>query len=138
MTGDTYEKAMALLKRHEAILFKPYRDSVGKLTIGIGRNLDDVGISSDEVALMFSNDLDRAIYVARSIFSSFDAYTPNRQIGLLDMAFNLNNRLREFKKTIQFILEGNWEAASREMLNSKWAEQVGNRAVEDSELIRKG
>lgn len=138
MTGETYEKAKTLLIKHEAILFKPYRDTEGKLTIGVGRNLTDVGISSDEAALMFSNDLDRAIYMARSIFPSFDAYSSNRQIALLDMAFNLNNRLRSFKKTIQFILDGNWEAASREMLDSKWRQQVGGRAVEDSELIREG
>lgn len=49
------------LKLDEGLRLKPYRDTVGKLTIGIGRNLDDVGISEAEAEYLLSNDLDRTI-----------------------------------------------------------------------------
>ena len=77
------------LKLDEGLRLKPYRDTVGKLTIGIGRNLDDVGISEAEAKYLLSNDLDRTI-------SDLDKYmlwwqtldTPRRRV-ILNMAFNL-------------------------------------------------
>jgi len=50
------------LEHHEGLRLKPYKDSVGKLTIGIGRNLDDVGISKSEALLLLQNDIDVAIH----------------------------------------------------------------------------
>ena len=74
------------LKLDEGLRLKPYRDTVGKLTIGIGRNLDDVGISEAEAEYLLSNDLDRTI-------SDLDKYmlwwqtldTPRRRV-ILNMA----------------------------------------------------
>ncbi len=58
---------------------------------------------------------------------------------LLKMCFNLGiGGLLEFNNTLAFIAAGDWERAANGMLASKWAKQVGRRAIELSELMRKG
>ena len=52
-----YEKLKLQLIKHEGLRLKPYRDSVGILSIGVGRNLDDVGISEDEAMVLLGNDI---------------------------------------------------------------------------------
>ena len=49
-----------LISKHEGLRLFPYADTVGKLTIGFGRNLTDIGISRDEADALLTNDLDRA------------------------------------------------------------------------------
>jgi len=62
-----------------------------------------------------------------------------RQSVLLNMCFNLGMKgLLQFKNTLNFVAAGDWERAANGMLVSKWAKQVGLRAIELSELMRKG
>ena len=132
-------KLKSMLVRHEALKLKPYICPAGKLTIGIGRNLEDKGISFEEADFMLDNDIHDALRYLRDIFPGFDAFAEGRQDALIDMAFNLGRQGFEgFKKTIAFIKAGEWEAASMEMLDSKWAAQVGDRATELSGMIKRG
>lgn len=132
-----------LLKRHEGLRLKPYRDTVGKLTIGIGRNLDDVGISEDEAVHMLLNDIQK---VQRQLVYRFPWYSKLdriRQMVLEDMCFNMGlgnaqHGLLSFPNTLSLIELGNYPAAAAAMLQSHWAAQVGNRAVELSEMMRTG
>lgn len=127
-----------LLIEHEGLRLKPYRCSAGKLTIGVGRNLDDVGLTTDEALILLDNDIKAAMRDAAS-FSWFKKLDDARQAVVVDMIFNLGiARFKGFKKTIAHIEAGHFAAAAHEMLNSSWAKQVGRRAVRLSKIMRTG
>ncbi len=126
-----------LLVRHEGMKLYPYPDCVGKLTIGVGRNLADVGISANEAEILLDNDIERCIACAEAAFDWFYRISPVRQDVIISMIFNLGiHGFLGFKKTIQAISIFDYELASKEMLDSKWASQVGKRAYELSEMMR--
>lgn len=131
--------AIAQLKVDEGVRLKPYRDTVGKLTIGCGRNLDDVGLLAQEVDTLLSNDLEIAEAAARVLFQSFDNLSDSRKAVILNMAFNMGQqRLAGFQKFRAAVEAGDYDGASREMLASSWASQVGNRAVRLATQMRQG
>lgn len=126
------------LQRHEGLRLKPYRDAVGKLTIGYGRNLEDRGISEDEAGFMLDNDIDQVVAELERLplYLGLDSV---RQTVLANMAFNMGvPTLLEFRRMLGALAEKDWDRAADEMLDSKWARQVGSRAVELSELMRRG
>lgn len=117
------------LIRDEGIRLKPYRDTVGKLTIGVGRNLDDVGISQDEADLMLDGDINRTIATLRQKFAWFDHLSVPRQVVIANMAFNLGiDGLSKFRRMLKAIEDKDYIVAAREMLDSGWSNQVGSRA----------
>lgn len=128
----------AQLPRDEGMRDKPYRDTVGKLTIGVGRNLDDVGVSADEVDLMLANDIARAEACARKWVPNFDLLDDARRAVVCNMAFNLGDRLGGFSDTLAAIRAGRWDDAATMMLVSHWAVQVGARARRLSAQMRTG
>lgn len=133
------QKLIAQLITHEGLRLKPYRDTVGKTTIAVGRNLDDVGISEDEAMLLLGNDIYRAIHDLEIRLEWFYQMDDARQAVLIDMCFNMGwPRLSQFKKTLAYCEAGNWSAAAAEMLNSTWAKQVGNRAKTLSLMMESG
>lgn len=117
------------LKIDEGVRAKPYVDTVGKVSIGIGRNLTDVGIDRGEMALMFANDLADAEEAARRLMPGFDRLSDARKAVLVNMAFNMGETvLGGFQNTLAAIREGRYDDAARGMLASKWATQVGARS----------
>lgn len=123
----------------EAIRLKPYRDSVGKLTIGVGRNLDDVGISRNEAMAMLDNDIARVLQELTSAFPWYTGLNDARKVALANMCFNLGlPRLQGFTRMLIALEAGQYTEAADEMLNSKWAGQVGNRARRLASLVRTG
>jgi lysozyme len=130
---------MAQLPIDEGKRNKPYKDTVGILTIGVGRNLEDVGLRDDEIALMLKNDIAQAELDARSLVPGFDKLTENRKAVLVNMSFNLGKgRLSGFVNTLANINAGNYAQAADGMLASKWAVQVGKRADRLAKLMREG
>jgi lysozyme len=128
-----------LLLKHEGLRLKPYRDTVGKLTIGIGRNLDDVGITRNEAMRLLLNDIDRVVKKLDNFAPWWRKLDHVRQMVVVDMAFNLGvNGFLKFRKAIAAMKIEDWEEAAKEMLDSKWATQVVNRAIELSEMMRTG
>lgn len=126
------------LQRHEGLRLKPYQDTVGKTTIGYGRNLDDRGISEDEAGFMLDNDIDQVVAELERM-PLFLSLNPVRQVVLANMAFNMGvPTLLEFRRMFGALAEQDWDRAAREMMDSKWARQVGSRAEELSELMRRG
>lgn len=124
---------------HEGKRSKPYKDTVGKWTIGVGRNLDDVGLSDDEIQYLLINDLKRVEVGLDSALPWWRELDEIRQRVLIDMCFNLGLRgLLGFKNTLENIRTSNWSAASRGMLQSKWAKQVGMRANRLSDMMLTG
>lgn len=110
---------------------KPYRCTAGKLTIVIGRNLDDCGISQSEAYVMLINDIMNCEKQLQSkIPDIYNGLDEVRKSVLLNMCFNLGiNGLLGFKNTLAFVKVGDWERAANNMLVSKWAKQVVNEIL---------
>lgn len=137
-TQQTNTLLKNMLVEEEGYRQFPYKDTKGILTIGIGRNLESKGVSMSEALFMMDNDINNAITLLNQKISCFGALGPIRQIVLIDMAFNLQNRLFEFVNTIAAIERGNYQLAAQEMLKSQWAQQVGKRAIRLSKMMETG
>lgn len=139
MTDKLIDKVTPLIQAHEGLRLKPYTCTAGKLTIGYGRNLEDVGVSKKEALILLTHDIDAAIHDVKSLFTHFETLSLTRQAVLVDMMFNLGlNRLKGFKKMIYAVETYNFENAAFEMLNSKWAVQVGARATTLANMMAHG
>ena len=110
--------------------FLPYRDTVDKLTIGYGRNIDDIGISRVEAEFLLDNDIDsieRSLTMHLQWFAGLDDV---RKGALINMAFMGIINLLGFKKMLSALERGDYATAAKEALNSKWATDVGPRRSE--------
>ena len=127
------------LTAHEGLRLKPYRDSVGKLTIGVGRNLDDTGLREGEAMFLCFCDValvERALDARLPWWRGLD---PARRAVLIDMGFNLGvPGLLAFTDTLAAVKAGRFGDASQSMLRSRWAGQVGRRAATLSRMMRTG
>lgn len=133
------EKLMYRLIEEEGMKLKPYRCPAGKLTIGVGRNLEDKGLSNEEALFLLQNDIIEAVKELKKAFLFFDSLNETRQIVLIDMCFNLGiNGLKKFKKMIKALENKDFSLASKEMLSSCWAKQVGARARSLALLMETG
>lgn len=130
--------ATRLIKEHEGLRLNPYECTAGKLSIGYGRNLDDNGISEVEANALLDNDLD-SVCLRLESQDFWSSLCCARQAVLMDMCFNLGwPRLSGFRKMLAALRVADFEAASREMLSSKWARQVGKRAEKLAKIMRTG
>ena len=130
---------MAELERDEGVRFRPYKDSVGKTTIGVGRNLDDVGISNVEARQLLLNDIARTTADLDKALPWWRTLDEVRQRVLVNMAFNMGTGgLVKFRQTLVFVKAGMWGAAADGMMASLWAKQVGPRAARLAAMMRTG
>ncbi len=128
-----------MLIRHEGLRLKPYRDTVGKLTIGIGRNLDDVGITREEAMTLLNHDIAKVQREVQKAFPWFSGLNGVRKNVVSNMVFNLGlPRFRQFRKAIAAIKANQWDEAAKQMLESRWARQVGRRARELARMMKSG
>ncbi|WP_104401814.1 glycoside hydrolase family protein [Vibrio penaeicida] len=127
------------LKRHEGFRRYPYHCSAGKLTIGFGRNLEDVGIDKEEAEQLLENDVQKVKAALAKKLPWYQTISPVRQAVLENMAFNMGVAgLLTFKKMLRTVKSGDYASASNEMLDSLWAKQVGKRATELAEQMKTG
>ena len=130
------------LIEHEGLMLKPYLDTAHKprLTIGVGRNLDDVGLRSEAEAIyLLRSDIEAIWRELTRRWPTVASLDEVRRDVCVDMAFNLGvTGFLKFRKTIGYIDDGKYRTASAEMLRSAWADQVGNRAVRLSEMMASG
>lgn len=125
------------LREDEGLRLKPYRCTAGKLTIGYGRNIEDVGISEDEAEIMLVNDVRKVVSALPKALPFYHRLNGEVKEVLINMAFNLGIKgLLGFKKTLAYIEAGEYEKAADEMLDSDWATQVGDRAVRLSDKLK--
>jgi lysozyme len=114
-----------------------YTDSVGVPTIGYGHNLN-VPISKHAADVIFIDDFRAASANAKRI-PVFDALSPVRQAVLIEMVFNMGlQSVLGFRQMLAHLEAGRYDAAAMEMLNSRWARQVGPRAKNLSEIMSRG
>lgn len=126
------EKTLAskMIKAHEGLELKPYLCTADKLTIGYGRNLDDVGISKEEAEFLLDIDIHRSAVDVESLIPTYESLSEMRKAVLIDMMYNLGRtRFKGFKRMLNAIDYGDFDQASQEMLDSSWSVQVGDRAT---------
>jgi len=134
-----YDILLEQLKDFEGLELKAYQCTAGKTTIGLGRNLDDYGITEEEAYYLAKNniyeledELDRAIPWWTQLDDA-------RQRALINLAYNVGTTtLLKFKKTLQYLEDGSYEEAAEEVLDSRWAKQVGRRATFISNVFLTG
>lgn len=125
------ERLRRALVRHEGLKLKTYRCTAGKLSIGVGRNLDDVGISETEAMVLLENDINGVVRDLDRAIPWWAGLDDARREVLANMAFNLGlPTLLTFRNTLAAIKDGRYKEAAALMLQSRWATQVGNRARE--------
>ena len=154
------EKLMDKLVAHEGLRLQVYKDTLGIDTIGIGRNLQDRGISKEELdeldipsidhvyeygiteadaMFLAQNDVqivEEELLRAHPCVEKLDAV---RQLILIDMAFNLGvPRLCKFKKMWAAVHENKFDIAAKEMLDSRWARQVKSRSTKLAHAMHHG
>lgn len=134
-------KLISQLKRHEGVRTHAYECTAKMITVGVGRNIDEnggIGLSDDEIEYLLENDIKRCKQelLALPWFPQIDSV---RQDALINLCFNLGmTRLLKFEKALTAMSVGDYERASLEFMDSRWATQVGNRADEVCEMIRTG
>ena len=141
---------------HEGLRLDVYKCSAGKLTIGVGRNLEDVGLYPHEQKMLWGTDgipkseiilrlrangitkkaalamLDTDITKAKADIENFRWFAKLNEVRkkvVIDMRFNLGpSRFRGFQKMIAAIDAGDYTKAAEEMIDSKWFSEVKTRA----------
>ena len=138
--GQIDDKALVRqIELHEGLRLKPYRCTAGKLTIGVGRNLEDRGITLSEARMLLANDLADVRNGLLNALPWVAKLDDVRQRVLIDMAFNLGLQgLLEFKRTLAAVQAGQYQQAATMMLQSRWAKQVGQRAERLSRMMVTG
>jgi len=129
----------AQLAIDEGVRLKPYTDTVGKLTIGIGRNISDRGISRSEAEILLRNDIANTIHELDVTYPWWKSLTPSRQAVMANMLFNMGLPVfSTFTRFLTALMAGNYPLAASEMLNSRWATQTGDRATRLANALLKG
>lgn len=135
---------------HEGLRTKPYQDTEGFWTIGVGYNVDGRGwkfleqtigrkvghlfdpnnptdlITRDEAILVLRADIARIEKSIRTYLPEYDSLNDVRKRVVIDMAFNMQFKALGFKKAIDALRRKDWSRVARELYNSKWARQVGD------------
>lgn len=152
--------AKPTIRTHEGYEPTVYHDSLGIPTIGIGFNLLDDNartlcancgadydavlastevLTDAQIEYLYSALATAAVQGLIGIFPALFSYTQNRQIALLDMAFNLGiPRFSLFRMMISAVLADDWATASAQALDSAWAREVGERAQQDADWLKYG
>ena len=134
-------KLIEQLKRHEGVRTHAYQCTANMTTVGVGRNIDEdggLGLSVDEIEFLLKNDIKRCKQELITLpwFPEIDSV---RQDALINLCFNLGiTRLLGFKNALNAMSVGDYEKAAEEFLDSRWAVQVGNRALDVAHMIRTG
>ena len=146
-------KLREMLRRHEGVRNKVYKDTVGIKTIGVGHNIianplpSDIAkcleiygeITEEMVDRLLDSDIMVAIGACKRLYQDFDNFSENRKNACIDWLFNIGEgTTRKFQVTNRAINEGRWDDAAKGMMASRWAKQVGKRSIEISTMIREG
>jgi lysozyme len=149
------------------VLNRSYIDTEGHPSAGVGRNLDSArkgpkgtrgisaretlelditrasvlknGVTRKQSRALLANDLDNVFADLDRALPWWRTLDPVRQRVLANMCFNLGiTKLLGFKQALGLIKRGLYDMASETMLESKWARQVGKRALRLSRLMLLG
>ena len=128
-------------RKHEGVETHVYKCSAGFETIGVGRNIakSGLGLSGDEIDYLLQNDINRCVRELAYALDWFGTLDGVRQDAMVTLCFNLGlSRLMQFKLALDAMERGEYRKAAAEFLDSRWAKQVGNRAIEVTYMISTG
>ena len=143
------EKLADMLTADEGLRLKVYDDHNGEPikkgstvegypTVGIGRELQNFGLSNDEARYLLMNDIQRVLKEAEA-FEWWNHLNEPRKICVANMLFNLGlTRFNKFKKFQAALNTKSWSEAADEMMDSRWAKQVKTRALRLEKIMRTG
>ena len=132
------ERLLGLTEKNEGYREFMYECTAGKKTIAIGLNLE-AGISLEEARVILKMRMDKIYDQFMNKFDWFYGLNDARQAALCDMAYQLGFvGVCKFVKSLKLVEQGNYQAASIEFLNSKWARQTSERAVRITRMIASG
>jgi lysozyme len=149
------KKSIDILKRHEGFRQKVYLCTAGKKTIGYGYNLEAnplklqwsqihfmethgvTKVYAEELLIRMLKDIESDLMRHLPWLAELETVDNDRYAVVVNMAYNLGIRgLLNFKNTLEHIRQKRYVAASEQMLRSRWARQVGNRAIELSNIMK--
>ena len=132
-------KLIETLRRHEGVKNTLYKCTSDKWTIGVGRNLEDVGLSEEEIDILLLNDIKRTKELMDDYIPWYNDLDEVRQEALINFVFNVGiGTAMKFKKAMAALEAHDYNTAAIEMLDSNWAKQVGSRAEEVTQMIKTG
>jgi len=132
-------KLIEQLKIHEGFRSNVYTCSGGKKTVGYGRNLQDIGISEEEAEMLLKNDIYEATNQLLNAFPWMATFSDVRISAMINFTFNVGiGTVKTFTKSIDALKKEDFNLAADMMLDSRWANQVGDRAIQITEQIRTG
>ena len=135
----TLNETELYIKKEEGYRRLPYKCTAGKLTIGIGFNLTDTGLSEEESEAILHMRITALRRTLSKRWPWFDKLNEARQAAMLSMAYQMGVAgLAGFKNTLAHIEAGAWEAAATNMAASKWYRQTPNRARRTAFMVRYG
>lgn len=145
------------ISKHEGVRPTVYKDTMNHPTVGIGFNLDDrnnraklqdLGIDVNEllqgkpltdreIKTLYNISLTTAYNDAKKFLPNFSAHPEQVQRAIVDMSFNMGlNKLMQFQRLRNALMMKDYNLAANEMMNSRWAKQVGRRAVNLANLVK--
>jgi lysozyme len=133
------DKLLEQLIRHEGMELKPYKCTSDKLTIGVGRNLQDVGITKEEALVLLENDVKNVEQQLKHYMPWSETLDPVRRAALINFVFNVGiGTALKFENAMAALKQSDYDIAAAELLNSRWSTQVGSRAQELAAQMRTG
>lgn len=134
------EAVKEMLINNEGMVLHCYQDHLGLNTIGVGRLIEEGkgGLTEEECKYLLENDIGRVMERLDRNFPWWRDLSEPRQHVMIDLSFNLGNRLLKFVNFLASLEAGDYQSASEHLLDSKYARQVTNRANRNAELIREG
>jgi len=128
-----------LLIKEEGYRQFPYRCTAGKLTIGIGFNLDDVGLSREESLMILQSRVEKLTTTLVKNYTWFEGLNEARQAAIISMVYQLGyHGFSKFVRTHEALDAGNYDKAAEYMLESQWAKQTPARAKRAATIMRTG
>jgi len=139
MNTDTFNEMTEEIKADEGVVNEIYLDHLGLPTVGVGHLIREhdpenelaVGtkIDSERVHELFEADLYTCVAETKLLYPQFEELPAEVQKILCNMMFNIGRpRLSRFHKMKKAVDSSDWTEAANQMLDSKWAKQVPNRA----------
>jgi len=131
MKPDELKRLKAMLEHDEGLRLKPYHCTAGKLTIGVGRNIEDVGISKTTAYQMLEEDIERCERSCRAIFGAelWNSWGPVRRMGWLNFAFQLGPAgMLGVRNTLRAAIAQDWKRVEENLKLSRWIKQTPQRA----------
>jgi len=130
------DRIVEMLKRHEGLRLNPYHCSANKLTIGIGRNLEDRGITESEAFYLLHGDINLVQEELTKNWGVWRTFPEKARLVCIDMTFQMGiTGFIKFRETRKLMELGKWLEASEEVLRSRYAVQTPNRALYNSRQL---